>query len=862
MGRPTNMGSDIGTALVTALRDGSPDTIAQLEATVSEQTRAALSIGPQEWVAARLLQQLLRRFRVSNIRAVLPNGWGDFWNPLVTSFLVRPQPVWEFFPSQIQAFDRGLLTRDDTFSLQMPTGAGKTALCETLLYAHTRQVATSVGVLLVPFRSLASELRETLVQRLNAMGVSARAAYGGTVPTGDEVRDLDDVRVMVATPEALSGVLSADPAFFRRISLVICDEGHLLDSGERGIGLELLLARMRARDGRPPRFVFVSAIVPNIEEINAWLGGTVDSVVRSDYRPAPAEFAVLRGRGTGARRSVDLDMHPHEAPPTRFSIPRFLSPDDFRWFNAVTRRQNTYPFNTIKTQAIAAARKALAMGPAAVFAANKSGQQGATGLAEELLEQLRLGLPLPEPSAYVDPQPLAQAMEYVESEYSLSWLGTQLLQFGAILHHGDIPQETREVLEGLLRRRQVRLAICTGTLAEGVNLPIRTLVLYSVQRRRKDQPAETLLSRDIKNLVGRAGRPGSTTKGLVVCANAEQWPTVERVAREAPAERVAGALRLLVQNLQAFLARRNLALTNELLENSPLLYSLIDGVDATLIDLAAEEIGEDALLEAAAGLADRTFASQQATTEASRRLLRTVFTLRANRMIAARAAGRLTWLRETGARARMLDAVETQLLPSRAQWDDLADPVDPALVDTVLQWAWRQRELPPVVREAYRLGDDVATDTVRPSFFSVVSAWLSGQPYAEMARQVNLELDVLLRIHARAVSFVLQTLVEQAIPLLQKFLEAQGRVAAVAVLRLPEHLRFGVPTDAARALAAFGVRHRKAAVALGAEWPTRAGIDDRLLVFRIARQLLLDDREEWRTRLGHLVFSNTLTDVS
>jgi hypothetical protein len=55
------------------------------------------------------------------------------------------------------------------------------------------------------------------------------------VPRGDEVRDLADTRLLIATPEALSGLLSADQTFFRRISLVICDEGHLLGAPSRGI---------------------------------------------------------------------------------------------------------------------------------------------------------------------------------------------------------------------------------------------------------------------------------------------------------------------------------------------------------------------------------------------------------------------------------------------------------------------------------------------------------------------------------------------------------------------------------------------------------------------------------------------------
>lgn len=100
----------------------------------------------------------------------------------------------------------------------------------------------------------------------------APQSYGGTVPTGDEVRNLENTRLVVATPEALSGLLSADQTFAGRISLVICDEGHLLGAQSRGIGLELLLARLKSRETSSPRSVFISAIVPNVQEINAGSG--------------------------------------------------------------------------------------------------------------------------------------------------------------------------------------------------------------------------------------------------------------------------------------------------------------------------------------------------------------------------------------------------------------------------------------------------------------------------------------------------------------------------------------------------------------------------------------------------------------
>lgn len=855
LSRPSTIESARVRALVGAVRRGNLETIQAQREEAAEMETSALQTDPDEWIGWCLFRRMLTRFEETNIRAILPDGELEFWDPLVRSLLNRDPPVWDFFPSQIDAIRSGLLGGATSFSIQMPTGAGKTALSETLIFHHLTRRPQDVAILLVPYRSLAAELRGSLVNRLGQMGIPARCAYGGTVPTGDEVRDLDDTRAIVATPEALSGLLSAEPDFFSRVSLVICDEGHLLDGQARGVGLELLLARMRARENGPPKFVFVSAIVPNIEEINAWLGGTDETVVRSDYRPALAEFAVLRVDGRNANATVALTLHPHH-PASMFDIERFLSREDFRYRNTSTGRLNTHSFSSVKTQAIAAARKALSMGAVAVFAANKRGNQGAVGLAEELLSQLARRLPMPVPMQFVeDAAKLQGAVEYFILEYGDAWIGTRTLVAGAVLHHGDIPQESREVVEGLVREEDVRLAICTSTLAEGVNLPIRTLVLYSVQRRGPDGAAENLLARDIKNLVGRAGRAGASTKGLVICANPNQWPQVAPVAQQQPGERVSGALLELMGRVQVELRLNNITLTNDILEGDPALHTLIDGIDATLIDLAAEELGEDDLVRIAEELSGQTFAASQAE-PATTDLMKQVFVLRARRVAAIKEAGRLGWIRETGTRARILDSVEARLLPMRERWDDLEAATDPELTEVLLQWAWDLPEVTEALEAAYR-----GAPPPRLDFTPVLEAWIDGQPLVELARRAGIDIDTMLGVHARVISYVLQVAIEQGVGLLQKLVEANGQELSQAVVDFPEYLRFGVPTPSARTLIAGGVRHRRAAVALGrsAELATQDG-GDRAAVFSTARHLLAD-QERWLHVMGRLVLENTLEDV-
>lgn len=856
-----NPTSEILRRILGALRTRDAQTLEAVVTDAARRDQDLLPEGASQWIPARLFHLLLKRFNQTNLRAVLPDGNSAFWDRLVTSFIDRPQSTWEFFPSQIDAIRRGLLARNETFSLQMPTGAGKTALSETLLYWHLNTNPNDAAILLVPYRALASELRFSLVRRLNAMGISARCAYGGTVPSGDEAHGLDELRMLVATPEALSGLFSAAPEFLRRVSLAICDEGHLLDSGSRGVGLELLLARLSARQPKP-RFVFVSAIVPNIEEINTWLGGSNNSVVRSNYRPALAEFALLTSSGNGVGRSIALKLHPHEAPPLSFTIQGFLTREDFQYLNEETERRNTLNFGSVKAQAVATARKALPMGAVAIFAANKRGDQGAIGIGEEVLRQTDVELRLPVPLTFTTAQLLDPAIEYVRTEYGEKWLGTRTLERGVILHHGDIPQETREVLENLVRREAARLIICTATLAEGVNLPIRTLVLYSIQRRRPAGPAENLLARDIKNLVGRAGRAGATTKGLVICANEDQWPILEPVVRQMPGETVVGELRRLIENVQRVLASdANFTLTNDILERATAMHPLIDGIDYTLIDLAAVELGEDELVRMARNLADHTFASRQIN-EATKNVLKTVFELRARKLLEIRTVGRLGWIRETGAKTRMVNVVESTLLPKREAWDDIADPLQADFVTIMLDWAWSQGDVLDAVRNAYRISEG-EEDSVKVSFYECVKRWLDGRSYSEIAQDAGLEVGQVLGIQVSAITFVLQSSVEQAVALLAKLLEAQARGISQPVLDFPAHLRFGVPTATGRILAGAGLRHRRATVEFG-RTEVLAGLVEpsHAAILQRVRGSLLEHADAWRERLGTLVYENTLQDVT
>lgn len=852
LARPETARSAEVAALVDALRAGDAGVLDRALVASDLARETTLRSGPNEWVAAELHHVLLERLVASNVRAVLPDGWSQRWSPLVSSLLDRPRSaVWEFFPSQIEAIDAGLLTSDATYSLQMPTGSGKTALTETLIFDHLTSTAEARAVLLVPYRALARELRETLGRRLSRLGFPTRAVYGGTVPTPEEAANVESIRLFIATPEAFGGLLTVSPQLTDEVSLLICDEGHLLDAEARGVGLELLLARFRART-TPPRFVFVSAIVPNVEEINTWLGGSPETVVRSSYQPAVAEYAVLRPTGTGRNLTVDIALvSPGDGTQDR-RVPGFLTATDFEYVNPDTRRRKTYKFDTVKAQAVASARRALILGPVAVFASTKTGHQGVVGLAREVVDQLDAGLQLPRPVDHsTDADTLARAASYLREEFGPDWVGSAAMSHGVALHHGDVPQETRELIEDLVANRAAPMVMCTSTLAEGVNLPIRTLVLYSVRRSKGAESRPTpILARDIKNLVGRAGRPGSATRGLVICANPSQWRDIRPVAAGESGEPVGGALRHLLAGLERALREGRAALSNRSLEGAADWLPLVDGIDATLVELSREELGDIEFRRIAMEIAEETFAAQSASA-AQRDLLSKVFGLRAARIRELETTGKLGWVSRNGVQPRMVDPIQT-LYAGFQGWHLPAAPDDPQFLAALIAWAYTRPDFLQALAEA-------PPALHRQQLFQeLVIAWLQGATYRSISEQLGLTVDQTLKALNGLVSYSFGSLVEQAVAMIVVLAELEGTPIPDAVRRFPEYLRRGVSTPEALALLLSGVRHRRAAVAIGA----RIRIPDNpfMHLVDVAREVLKTD-PELKHQLADIVYDRTLRDL-
>jgi superfamily II DNA/RNA helicase len=452
----------------------------------------------------------LNEFGVGNARwsrylRVLGRGLGDD--------LLNGVSVSELWPSQIRAIERGLLTSQESFIIRMPTSAGKTRVAEMAI-VHTLAMDSSARcVYIAPYRALASEVDAGFESMFADLGYSSSKVTGTFEHDSLSELEVAQDQILVLTPEKLDLLLRFQPEVLSQLKLIVIDEGHIVGDRSRGPKFELLITRLRKLIPSA-RFLFMSAVVPlqTLNQLAEWLGGSEDSVAVTGWRPSIQRFARLEwinGRGTLRYSRADV-----ETGGINF-IPNIVRQQEFEYVSPDTGRRRRPKFPDSKGQVAAElAFLYVQQGPVLIYCANT---QWAESVAKELMERVTL--------AELTNEPVPEAFR-VRQNRSASvaedWLGAdnkivKMFNRGIGFHHGRLPEAIRESVEYDVRRRNINVLVATSTLAQGVNLPFRTVIFHSPSRFDEDQDElQRISARDYWNIAGRAGRAGHETEGLVI----------------------------------------------------------------------------------------------------------------------------------------------------------------------------------------------------------------------------------------------------------------------------------------------------------------------------------------------------------
>lgn len=514
--------------------------------TAVERCRAVAELGREArhvdlWWWGKVLERLFRELGDSSLWNCVGDlgprfPWGRPVQRYIESLLLQRPAIVSLWPSQQSAL--AMIKRADapSFCVRMPTSAGKTRIAELCI---VRAILDSIGtpnakcVYIAPFRSLAAEIERTLSRGLRPLGVRVSEVYGGFDLTASDERLIQETQVLIATPEKLDAILRIAPDLLADIRLVIFDEGHLAgDTSSRGLRAEFLINRLLWRLGRQQcRHVFLSAVLPNPEDFARWIGGNADHLASSNWRPSRLLVGHCMWNGTRVR----LDYTHSSATPLDHEtfVPQFVRPREVRGIDGIGRRQRPFP-STWQEAYAAAAIQMTSIGTTLAFVPQA---QHVESTATTILDALHVSQALARSEGttlrFSTPDPagvlLQECLTAIRDELGPDSEVAAFVRAGIAIHHGNLPSRVKVAIERLVRDRQLALIVATTTLGQGVNLPIRTVLVRGVQQ---DQH-HRIDSLGFWNIAGRAGRALHENEGHVLFFIDETAPGRQLRARRA-----------------------------------------------------------------------------------------------------------------------------------------------------------------------------------------------------------------------------------------------------------------------------------------------------------------------------------------
>jgi ATP-dependent RNA helicase HelY len=394
-----------------------------------------------------------------------------------------------------------------------PTGAGKTVVGEFAV--HLALAAGGKCFYTTPLKALSNQKHTDLTARYG------RDRIG--LLTGD-VSVNADAPVVVMTTEVLRNMLYADSPALQGLSHVVMDEVHFLADRMRGPVWEEVILHLPDE----VRLVSLSATVSNAEEFGGWIqtvrGDT--TVVVDEHRPVPLWQHMLVGK-----RLLDLfdyenqkpaaDRHPRVNPELLRHIAHRREAD--RMSDWQPRRQGgrggggrpARPrfYRPPARPDVIAALDSEGLLPAITFVFSRAGCDAA--VQQCLRSPLRL----------TSEEERAQIAEVIEhrcadlAEADLAVLGyyewREGLLRGLAAHHAGMLPAFRHTVEELFTAGLVRAVFATETLALGINMPARTVVLERLVKFNGEAHVP-LTPGEYTQLTGRAGRRGIDVEGHAV----------------------------------------------------------------------------------------------------------------------------------------------------------------------------------------------------------------------------------------------------------------------------------------------------------------------------------------------------------
>ena len=460
---------------------------------------------PGIWWIIRLLLLISEGFKEAALWQVLKNYF-DINDTRIRNYIFSlvfssPRGVYELFITQRKSLGKVLNAQDNGSVVSIPTSSGKTRIAEiAILDTLTKNIEGKV-LYVAPFRSLAFEIENALDQVFRSSNYVISQLYGGSLFSKLDEKIIEESDIIIATPEKAKAMLRGNNEILDKIRLVIIDEGHLLGPDKRLIVNEIFYEELRFFINKNNgKFLLLSAVLPNAEELAKWLTESEENVYKDTWRPSDERFGILEWTGS----YVNLRWNSTDNERETFNS-RFIEKEQLP-LQGNQRKIRFFPSN--KNEAVTAtAYKLRVFGPVLIFVGLKA---SVFVMAESYLKCLGNA---PEDFSWKhinDWKAFELACKEIYGENS-NWL--IYARKGILCHSSDLHTDVRLPLERLMRNDKPLVIIATSTLGQGVNLGISTVIFSTLY-----QAGNLVRSRDFWNISGRAGRSFIDHEGKILVA--------------------------------------------------------------------------------------------------------------------------------------------------------------------------------------------------------------------------------------------------------------------------------------------------------------------------------------------------------
>ena len=387
--------------------------------------------------------------------------------------------------------------------LAAPTGAGKTIVGEFAAFLAHKQGNRCFYT--TPIKALSNQKYQELSDRYGVGEVG--------LLTGDSSIN-GDAPIVVMTTEVLRNMVYANPEAIADLGYVVMDEVHFLADKFRGAVWEEILIHLPERI----QIVSLSATVSNVEEFGEWLKtvrGETD-IVLSELRPVPLYQHILIGN-----RLLDMFVDDGRVNPEIVRLER-NSQRRIPGGAGKSRNAGDRQFSTIKAltrpEIVEKLRYAQYL-PAIFFIFSRAGCDAAVA------QCIREGLSLTNSE---EKEEIRKVIAFQTRELPTEDFGVlnfyewcQSLERGIASHHAGLLPMFKETVETLFQRGLLKIVFATETLALGINMPARTVVLEKLIKW-NGETHTVITPGEYTQLTGRAGRRGIDIEGNAVVVWSEQ----------------------------------------------------------------------------------------------------------------------------------------------------------------------------------------------------------------------------------------------------------------------------------------------------------------------------------------------------